>query len=824
MLPGGSAPSEPFSEDERVWSGSYQRTTLDRGKLDFVLRDVEDHENPGTNAHFNTILSLDIDHGIYVNSHLTTAHGAYTNLNGRVNLGADIGATINAFAPVKVFEPLTVSKHLSVGRYINLSKIVRGTPNVGDIWVEDTSLEDGGTSTDVKVQTGDKTVNLSNLSVDTTVESLDVSKLTTTKNDGYYLRIHKDDMKTVAEDDDTYTATWQQITIQHLDEWYASDDPRRIIRGGAQYLKVPNGSEVWGLGWLQFNTPYSNVTKIGGFESYNLRLSEGDRKFERFENVLNFNVMGQKAMAISALSKSRTEESEPTDEVVEIFGRRKPLFKLVDTLYYSTANRFTRDIGSIYFDSRTPNTNPSELSIEYDQVTFAEIKGQAERSQETYPVYDSETRYFRGDRMMYGTKNYELQLSNLMGLNPDQNLVAWKDLGAPHPLDRGKLEFVLRDTNSSNLGTADDTFLTILSLDIDHGIFVNSHLTTAHGAYANFNGNVNLGATVGAIINMFADTNMFEPVSIKKRINLVKTTRDDTPKDGDIWAEEVEITNDDGTKKKQINVNVQTGNKKVNLSNVGGGTSSVSNLIETIDWKLPPTVTLIPAAGQVGIGPDVATNLFFNVPDEKYHQFRINNKVKTTLYDDKLLFRVPIQWEGAGPLGDDKTLKDLDQNASGITLNSSDNMILRVASTKHFSFTGNMLNFMKIYPGRIHLDNNTTNLATATFGSGTIWRDKNGDVKISTGRPADATARPPIPNTLKTVNLTTLSGGTASLTGLKTDITWLTSETNADARTISSGSVNAIGFNTNTSTNIDTLWLKMNDAKSPLVVQAADKQ
>ena len=54
--------------------------------------------------------------------------------------------------------------------------------------------------------------------------------------EGYYLRVHK-------EAAESFVATWQNITLHHLGEWYPNDDPRRE-KPGTPYLLMPFGSEI----------------------------------------------------------------------------------------------------------------------------------------------------------------------------------------------------------------------------------------------------------------------------------------------------------------------------------------------------------------------------------------------------------------------------------------------------------------------------------------------------------------------------------------------------------------------------------------------------
>ena len=485
--------------------------------------------------------------------------------------------------------------------------------------------------------------------------------------EGYYLRVHK-------EAAESFVATWQNITLHHLGEWYPNDDPRRE-KPGTPYLLMPFGSEIWGLGWLKFNTPFSAETKVGGFETLLVNFSEENGQVSKFENVLNFNVLGQKAMAISAISDANEiRRDNPENEVVEVFGQGKPLLKLVDTKFYLSPEH-TTDIGSIYFDAQ------ATTSTGLDQVTFAEIKGQAERDESDWPAWNDATIYLKGDHVTHGGRAWELVLPFVLrgGSAPSEPFSederVWAGSSQRITLDRGKLEFVLRDVEDHDDPGTNAHFNTILSLDVDHGIFVNSHLTTAHGAYTNLNGRVNLGADIGATINMFAPVNALEPLTVAKHINvgryinLGKIIRG-TAQVGDIWVEDTSLEGG-GT---STDVKVQTGDKTVNLSSIG-----LSGLTEPIVWT-----------------------------------------------NDTM---------GKGTLGGGTA----DNSKSGINVPNSNDMTFKVKDNKKsFKFGGGHSGYFDISLGRIRfvgssLDTKLNTNPKEDHDNGTIWMDSSGNVKVRTG-------------------------------------------------------------------------------------------
>ena len=224
--------------------------------------------------------------------------------------------------------------------------------------------------------------------------------------------------------------------------------------------------------------------------------------------------------------------------------------------------------------------------------------------------------------------------------------------------------------------------------------------------------------------------------------------------------------------RKGDDVIVQTGGSRVDLSNISGGTGSLQNLTKKITWNLTAG-TAKPNSTEVGLGADNKKNMLFNVPTDisvspnvpRNYSFCVNGNERAKLTDNRLTLSTPIVWVGAGPLGTSKTIKDLAQNTSGITLNSVDNMIFRVANNKSYAFTGNNYTFMTMYPGRIQLGTNSTD----STAQGSIWRS---------GNTIKARVRRTVSGTVVSATRDFFDIGKASdLTGVPTKITFDTTTT-----------------------------------------------
>ena len=268
-----------------------------------------------------------------------------------------------------------------------------------------------------------------------------------------------------------------------------------------QKFIFPPDIELRRIGKIFFETTLNDSVIAGNGTLVTRYIQDGtDRTLQtRFEHVMGFDINGGKAMALSSLSAGQTD-STPTDSVVEIFGIRKPLLKLVEIqnrTTFSSTNEI--DIGSIYFDARIPNTSSS--TVNYDQVTFAEIKAQAETGRTSYTAWNSSGTYPRGSRVSFGGKTW-LCVVATTGAEGEPNSAAnsssWREFSSTG-LRTGKMQFVLRDTNRTTLGTNDDEFHEILTLDHDDGVYVDSHLTTHQDSFVNLNGHVFLGLNTGDV-------------------------------------------------------------------------------------------------------------------------------------------------------------------------------------------------------------------------------------------------------------------------------------------------------------------------------------
>ena len=139
----------------------------------------------------------------------------------------------------------------------------------------------------------------------------------------------------------------------------------------------------------------------------------------------------------------------------------------------------------------------------------------------------------------------------------------------------------------------------------------------------------------------------------------------------------------------------------------------------------------------------------------------------------------PIIWQ-KDLTGTAATAKNLAQDKSGITLNANDHMLFRVEDDKYFTFTGNNKTFFQVGKGYMEL-NQTTD--TALLNAGAFWKDGEGDVWVRTGRAVATSSKP---QTIKSVNLTNIGGG--SITNLESPITWFTPTTTAEMLRFAEGS------------------------------------
>ena len=262
------------------------------------------------------------------------------------------------------------------------------------------------------------------------------------------------------------------------------------------HLRFPTGTELLDLGNIEFNT--TQTSSIGAFDTETTIKVPSLNNPENYITVknqsMNFFIQGQKTMALSKL----VNNADITDIIdsLEVFGTDQPLLKLVDTKYYgNTNNLLAETIGSIYFDAYATVLDGSTLPTPV-QTTFAEIKCNVNKGGLTFETYDSSKIYFYFDHVTFNSNNFRyLNTTPSSGNSPPSSggNNFWQEVNQT-VLDRGELQFILRDINRNDFTSdGEDDFIDILTLNIDRGVHIGSHLTTDPDSNVILSGHIGLG-------------------------------------------------------------------------------------------------------------------------------------------------------------------------------------------------------------------------------------------------------------------------------------------------------------------------------------------
>lgn len=297
---------------------------------------------------------------------------------------------------------------------------------------------------------------------------------------------------------------FDEFSIEDLTEYTFStgNDPASF--------EVPPGMDLLQLGKVGWNTTLESF--IATYDTTRrLMISDiaNPTNYKTVtDQVMNFHIQGVKTMALAKV----VNENDPTDIIdsLEVFGVEQPLIKTVDTKYYGIYDdRPFVNIGSIYFDAYAEILNGDTLTIPI-QTTFAEIKAVAIRDTPDYAPYSATRKYFYHDKVTHNNRNYRYtNVEPTTGNRPPNSGGDnyWQEYDV-ESLDRGRLEFVLRDINRNQFGSNNnDVFNDILTLDIDTGVHIAGDLTTRLNSVLNLFGHVQLSHQ-GGILQANTNLNM----------------------------------------------------------------------------------------------------------------------------------------------------------------------------------------------------------------------------------------------------------------------------------------------------------------------------
>ena len=294
--------------------------------------------------------------------------------------------------------------------------------------------------------------------------------------------------------------TWSDLptppeqSIENLKEW---TDPSN---GNPGYLTFPSGAEIRAISRLRFNTSF--FSELSAFETPSVKTNaDGSTYISQIRGVMDMALQATDAGAVLnqvSISAVKLPVAPYFDEAaVEVKSNRMPALKTVDEGYYTdTSSVLDREIGTLHFDGYAEILDGSGNITERVQTTFASIHAHVEKGNIIYAAWSDAVTYEIGQHVTYDTKNYRCISKLSFNNQPDISNSIWTEINE-NVLDRGKLQFTLRDVNRNTIGQNTDTFLDIMTLDIDSGVFIDHNLKLPATAFAQFNGGVSIGSPEG---------------------------------------------------------------------------------------------------------------------------------------------------------------------------------------------------------------------------------------------------------------------------------------------------------------------------------------
>ena len=270
--------------------------------------------------------------------------------------------------------------------------------------------------------------------------------------------------------------------------------------GNAAYLTMPSGAEIRDLSRLRFATSF--ISEVNAFTTPTVKTNEGGQSYvSEVRGVMDLAIVSPSAIdAISNVTISARQLSQAPwydQAAVEVKANQLPSFKLVDYGWYTdTSSVLDRNIGNIHFDAFANILDQNGNVTERVQTTFVQLKASAEKGNVVYATWSEAATYQYGDQVTYNEETYRCLVKLTQGTQPDISINVWYKINE-NVLDRGKLEISLRDIDRNTIGGTEDIFNTIVTFDIDSGVFINHDLRLPPTAFAEFLGGVSIGSPAG---------------------------------------------------------------------------------------------------------------------------------------------------------------------------------------------------------------------------------------------------------------------------------------------------------------------------------------